>query len=107
VKATRKYDTKLLAELAEEYNLTYTAFDEVQNDLKDKAKGKLTLTSPGGLDPAPVTPLDGAPYNLLSGTIRAAYNSHRGLDKDAEDIYVSPGMPTGNTGKTLHDIYRV
>jgi hypothetical protein len=33
----------------------------------------------------------------LSGTIKATFNAHRGLD-GADNIFVSPGILTGNTG---------
>ncbi len=43
-----------------------------------------------------------APYRLLSGTIKATYNSHRGLE-GAGNIIIAPGMMSGNTGKCLVD----
>ncbi|KAF8273163.1 carboxypeptidase S [Lactarius quietus] len=50
----------------------------------------LTLTDAWGtaLEPAPVTPTDGsAPWQLLSGTIKATYNAHRDLE-GADNIIV-------------------
>ncbi|KAE9391318.1 carboxypeptidase S [Gymnopus androsaceus JB14] len=51
------------------------------------------------LEPAPTTPTSGpmaAPYELLSGTIQATYNAHRGLEGN-NNVVVAPGMPSGNT----------
>ena len=68
------------------------------------ALGTLTLKDAYGtfLEPAPVSPIKGKgseAYQLLSGTIKATYAAHRGLDLDAKDgIAVAPGMSTGNTG---------
>ena len=62
------------------------------------AAGTVTLSDAWGtaLDPAPVSPTtDSAAFKLMSGTIRAAWAGHH--DR-AEDIVVSPGMMSGNTG---------
>ncbi|KAG2121218.1 hypothetical protein BD769DRAFT_1671694 [Suillus cothurnatus] len=55
-----------------------------------------------GLEPAPVTPSgeDAAPFQLLSGTIKATYNSHRNIS-GSDAIIVSPGIMSGNTGGVL------
>ncbi|CAK5263189.1 unnamed protein product [Mycena citricolor] len=58
----------------------------------DLGGGSVELRSPGGLEPAPITPSDGAAFELLSGTIRAAF-----LKWHDGEIYVAPGMMTGNT----------
>ncbi|OAX43951.1 hypothetical protein K503DRAFT_795880, partial [Rhizopogon vinicolor AM-OR11-026] len=51
-----------------------------------------------GLEPAPVTPsgTDAAPFQLLSGTIKEMYNSHRNTS-GSDAIIVSPGIMSGNT----------
>ncbi|KAJ7323043.1 hypothetical protein DFH08DRAFT_969671 [Mycena albidolilacea] len=105
VAETKAHDTALLADLAARFNLSYTAFGEAQTPADAPAFGTLTLIDAYGraLDPAPVTPLAGKgsePYQLLSGTIKATFAAHRGLDlagagKDA--IAVAPSMSTGNT----------
>lgn len=99
---TTLHDTMVLKDLADSFNLTYTAFGSDINDHKYPAYGTLTLSMPFGeigLEPAPVTPTDGdaAPYRLLSGTIKATFNSHRGVSGD-DNIIVSPGIMSGNTG---------
>ncbi|KIJ20954.1 Merops: M20.UNA, partial [Paxillus involutus ATCC 200175] len=101
VAATQARDTKLLESLAREFNLSYTAFDADINDVNAPAYGTLTLSTAfgrEGLEPAPITPTeeDAAPYRLLSGTIKAAYNSHRGITGN-DNIIVSPGIMSGNT----------
>lgn len=102
VAATLRRDAELLKPLALEYNLSYTAFNkETDSDTSASGRGTLTLSTAfgDGLEPAPVTPTEGdvEPYRLLSGSIKAAYNSHRGISGDGH-IIVSPGMMSGNTG---------
>ncbi len=100
VEETIARDTKTFKKLAKEFNLTYTSFGET---ISEGAPGKtLTLSDAFGnaLVPAPRTPISGAgsaPYKFLSGTIKATYNSHRAIEGD-DNIAVSPGMSTGNTG---------
>ncbi|EJD07407.1 carboxypeptidase S [Fomitiporia mediterranea MF3/22] len=91
VEAVKERDTKVIVELAEKFNLTYNAFGQT---LLSGGSGSLTLSDAWGtaLEPAPVTPIDAAPYKLLSGTIRSAY----AVNHD-EDIKIAPGIMTGNT----------
>jgi hypothetical protein len=100
VAAVQQRDTDVLRQLAKEFNLTYTAFGS-EISTEDDPAGTLTLTDAFGtaLEPAPVTPVgeDSAPWQLLSGTIKATYNVHRGLNGE-DNIFVSPGIMTGNTG---------
>ena len=79
--------------------MTFNAFGET---LHNGSSGTLTLSDAFGhaLEPAPVTPTDEAPYKLLSGTIRATYDSRRHADTN-EDIKIAPGIMPGNTGKRL------
>ncbi|KAF8627116.1 hypothetical protein AX17_006376, partial [Amanita inopinata Kibby_2008] len=99
VAATKERDVERLEKLASHFNLTYNAFGSSITE-GAPSSGTLTLTDAflAGLEPAPVTPTgqDAAPYQLLSGTIKAAYNSHRAL-KGSNNIHVAPGMMTGNT----------
>ncbi|KAI9440737.1 carboxypeptidase S [Lactarius indigo] len=99
VSAIQQRDTNILKHLAKEFNLTFTAFGEDITPSGTPTAGKLTLTDAweSGLEPAPVTPTeDSAPWQLLSGTIKATYNTHRGLE-GADNIFVSPGIMGGNT----------
>lgn len=106
VEETRDHDTKLLATVAEKFNLTVNAFGTKISKETDGApsSGSLVLSEAfdRALAPAPVTPTDthSAPWNVLSGTIKATYNSHRALT-GKDEIIVSPGMGGGNTGKIL------
>jgi Gly-Xaa carboxypeptidase len=103
---TQTRDTDVFREVAEKFNLTYTAFGhQVRN-----GSNTMTLTVDnafnGGLEPAPITPTAGdeaAAYRLLSKTIKGVYNSHRGLGSE-DSIIVSPGISTGNTGE-LSSVY--
>jgi Gly-Xaa carboxypeptidase len=99
VAAVQQHETDVLKHLAKEFNLTFTAFGSEISPKAAPTAGKLTLTDAWGtaLEPAPVTPTeDSAPWRLLSGTIKAAYNAHRGLE-GADNIFVSPGIMSGNT----------
>jgi len=93
-------DRDVLKKLVREFNLTYTAFGSAFSTEDGPTAGTLTLTEAWGtpLEPAPITPFgeDSAPWQLLSGTIKATFNAHRGLD-GADNIFVSPGIATGNT----------
>lgn len=102
LKDTKARDTELLKSLAHEFNLTYTAFGQHITGGDGPSQGTLTLQDAfhDGLEPAPVTPTgnDAAAYQLLSGTIKATYNSHRSLS-GTDNVIVAPGMMTGNTGQ--------
>ncbi|KAK2463679.1 hypothetical protein APHAL10511_004430 [Amanita phalloides] len=97
VAAVQRYDTKRLKKLASHYNLSFNAFGESITSDGASSSGALTLSNAHvGLEPSPVTPSDASPYLLLSGTIKATFNSHRAL-QGSDNIYVAPGMMTGNT----------
>lgn len=99
----RDHDTTLLKPLAKKFNLTYNAFGKTISEENAPSSGSLTLSDAfhAGLEPAPITPTgpDAAPFQLLSGTIRTTYKSHRLnlVDKD-NTIVVAPGLMSGNTG---------
>ncbi|KAF9485495.1 carboxypeptidase S [Pholiota conissans] len=96
----KAHDTALLKHLGDKFNLTYSAFGTRISEEGAPSSGTLTLSDAfsGGLEPAPVTPTgrDAAPYQLLSGTIKATYNAHRSL-KEADSVIVAPSMMSGNT----------
>ncbi|KAJ7180527.1 hypothetical protein C8R46DRAFT_1210873 [Mycena filopes] len=84
ISTQRRMTPALLKDLAEEFNLTYTAFGKSLSEDGAPAYGTLTLKDAYGtaLEPAPVSPISGdesAPWALLSGTIKATYASHRAL----------------------------
>ncbi|EGO03557.1 hypothetical protein SERLA73DRAFT_46705 [Serpula lacrymans var. lacrymans S7.3] len=97
---TTSRQTDLLRPLASGFNLSYTAFGASLSEPDVPAYGSLNLSDAWGTgtEPAPVSPTDenAAPYDLLSGTIKAAYNSHRGIKGD-NNVVVSPGIMPGNT----------
>jgi Gly-Xaa carboxypeptidase len=88
-------DTRLVKPLAEAFNLSFTAFGTCVFPEGKPANGHLELNDAWGyaLEPAPITPIDGAPYKLLSGTIIAAYKAQT----DNDTIVVSPAVMSGNT----------
>ena len=96
------HDTALLEALVRRFNLSYEAFGK-DIEVGDGPKyGSLIISDAWGtaLEPAPVSPSGphDAPFQLLSGTIKATYNSHRGFE-EKEEVIVAPGVPTGNTGQ--------
>ncbi|RDX54257.1 carboxypeptidase S [Lentinus brumalis] len=98
VDAVKEQDTALLKTLAQEFNLSYTAFGSQITGKDGTAYGTLTLTDAWGtaLEPAPISPIDAPEYALLSGTIKATYNAHRSLKGD-KSIVIAPGIMSGNT----------
>ncbi|PIL24979.1 hypothetical protein GSI_12866 [Ganoderma sinense ZZ0214-1] len=98
VTSIQAHDTKLLKKLAEHFNLSYTAFGAQVSEQDVPAYGTLTISDAwgGGLEPAPISPIDAREYALLSGTIKATYNAHRSLTGD-DNIFVAPGIMSGNT----------
>ncbi|KAH8093807.1 carboxypeptidase S [Cristinia sonorae] len=99
VAAVQDRDTEVVLSLAQEFNLSVTAFGKQLSGEGVPAYGKLVLSDAWGasLEPAPLTPTgDAAAYQLLAGTVKATYSSHRGLD-DTDDVVVSPGHMSGNT----------
>ncbi|KAI0289559.1 carboxypeptidase S [Russula brevipes] len=105
VAAVKRRDAHVLEHLAKEFNLTYTAFGIAISPQDGPSAGTLTLSDPWdtALEPAPVTPTgeDSAPWQLLSGTIKATFNAHRGLD-GADNIFVSPGIMSGNSDTAFY-----
>ena len=95
------HDTALLEGLARKYNLSYQAFGKDVAVGEGAKYGSLVLSDAWGtaLEPAPVSPngKHDLPYQLLSGTIKATYNSHRNFRNDKQ-VQVAPGIMTGNTG---------
>jgi Gly-Xaa carboxypeptidase len=100
IAATKVRDIELLESLANNFNLSYMAFGSHISNEDAPSYGTLTLSTAfgDGLEPAPVTPSgeDAVPFQLLSGTIKAAYNSHRNISGSGA-IIVSPGIMSGNT----------
>ncbi|KAJ7093466.1 hypothetical protein B0H15DRAFT_159098 [Mycena belliarum] len=93
VNATITRDTELLLGLAARFNLSVSAYGQ-QLTPAEGAYGSLTLSTPLTLEPAPITPSDAAPFRLLAGTIRTAFQTAR---NGTQDVVVAPGMMTGNT----------
>jgi Gly-Xaa carboxypeptidase len=99
IASVRAHDTRLLKKLAAEFNLTYEAFGVQVSGGNVSSGGSLQLIDHRGtLEPAPITPTgkDVAAFQLLSGTIKATFNSHR-MIRDSDEIVVSPGIMSGNT----------
>ena len=82
--------------------MTYTAFGSPLTEDGVPTKGTLTISDAydNSLEPAPVSPSgpDAAPFQLLSGSIKATYNVHRNIKLDVDSVIVAPGMMYANTG---------
>ncbi|KIJ38420.1 hypothetical protein M422DRAFT_49959 [Sphaerobolus stellatus SS14] len=81
VGAVKKRVTKILSPIA----------SKIQSFLS----GSLIISDGWGraLEPAPVSPSDSAPYDLLSATIKASVYDSRIIDKE---VIVAPGIMTGS-----------
>ena len=91
----------LLKPLAQKFNLSLTSFGKAVTDPNLPTYGSLVLSDPWNteLEPAPISPYRDSPaFRVLSGTIKGAYNAHRGLEGD-NNILVYPSYLFGNTGK--------
>ena len=100
-------DTELLKPIAAKFNLSFTSFGKPITDPSAPSYGSVTLSSAWDtqLEPAPTSPYKGsAAFDILSGTIKSVYNTHRGLEGD-DNIKVYPAYITGNTGRPNRPIY--
>jgi len=100
VKAVQHHDTSILEDLASEFNLSLTAFGQGISQRDGPAYGSLILSEAfnSSLEPAPITPTghNAAPYRLLSGTIKATYETGRFNDNEGQ-LAIAPFMGGGNT----------
>ncbi|THH16988.1 hypothetical protein EUX98_g9209 [Antrodiella citrinella] len=99
VSAVQEHDSELLFGLAQEFNLSFSAFGKQISEDGAPSYGKLALNDAFGasLAPAPITPTgDAAAFQLLAGTVKATYDAHRGL-VGSDGVVVSPGHMSGNT----------
>lgn len=93
-------DTELLKPVAAKFNLSLTSFGKPITNPSLPAYGSVTLSNPWNiqLEPAPISQYKGSvAFDILSGTIKGVYNTHRGLNGD-DEIKVYPAYMTGNTG---------
>jgi Gly-Xaa carboxypeptidase len=101
VKEVMEHDTNILKPLAHRFNLSLTAFGtRITSDEPQSTYGTLELSDPWDIarEPAPVTSVSGAPYKLLSGTIKAVFSAHRSKsDEEGQIIHVAPGLLPGGT----------
>lgn len=93
------HNSDLLRNLAVSYNMSFEAFGVEQRSLDSSYHGRINLSDAfqAGFEPAPVTPADEPPFRILSGSIKATYNTHRSL-QDKDSVIVAPGVMTGNSG---------
>jgi len=97
-----QHDIDLLRDVVERFNLNFTAFGTAILTQDASAAGTLILDGTNSpLEPAPPTPADpeAIPWRILSGTIKATYNAHRGIE-GTNNVIVSPSLVSYNTGKS-------
>ncbi|KZW02629.1 carboxypeptidase S [Exidia glandulosa HHB12029] len=91
----------LATPIAQQFNMSLTAFGKEVEDRTTQRAGVITLSEAwhSALEPAPRTPsdADAGPYHLLSGTIRATYRESASFHASGKDIVVAPGLFPGNT----------
>ncbi|CCM04782.1 uncharacterized protein FIBRA_06973 [Fibroporia radiculosa] len=100
VAAVQEHSTAILRPLAAAFNLSFTSFGSSLTS-EVPASGTLTLSDAwdSALEPAPITPTgeDSMAFKLLSGSIKATYESHRFLSGSEDSIVVIPSLGAGNT----------
>ncbi|KAG9309489.1 hypothetical protein JVU11DRAFT_10460 [Chiua virens] len=91
--------------VAAKHNMSLEAFGKTVRLESPSSWGTIRLSDAfdGSLVPAPVTPTTGSgPYELLSGTIRSALQSHLRTDGLPTSAIVSPGLMTWRVLYTRH-----
>ncbi|KAK7036266.1 carboxypeptidase S [Favolaschia claudopus] len=96
VNATLSRDASLVMDLAEKYNLSVIAYGEPLTPADIPTYGSVLIRAPIHLEPAPVSPIEAKPFQILAGSIRTARQTGMRTTRD-DDVYVAPGMMTGNT----------
>lgn len=93
-------DTHIIKPIAHKLRLNFTAFgEEISRSPHAIGTLDIQIDAYGALEPAPVSPSSSKPYQLLAGSVKAAYAKHRaGQELTPEPIIVSPGVMSGNTG---------
>ncbi|KAF8328369.1 uncharacterized protein EI90DRAFT_3126162 [Cantharellus anzutake] len=97
VNSTHSSIVDKLTPIARGLQLDFEAFGFNVTTELDPA-GQLTLSHflDDDLEPAPVSPPDSAPFQLLAGTIRETWETGRGKDSE-EPLIVAPGIMPANT----------
>ncbi|KAF8308589.1 carboxypeptidase S [Cantharellus anzutake] len=101
VNATHSSIVDKLTPIARGLQLDFEAFGFNVTTELDPA-GQLTLSHflDDDLEPAPVSPPNSAPFQLLAGTIRETWETGRGKDSE-EPFIVAPSIMPANTGMIL------
>ncbi|KAF6761486.1 carboxypeptidase s [Ephemerocybe angulata] len=96
--AVQKRYEDILKPLARKHGMPFEAFGERIADGSSPYYLIVSNATAHGVDPAPFSPTrpEDAPFQLLSGTIKATYSVHRHL-KNVDEVVVAPGMMPGNT----------
>ena len=95
VKELQERITFVVLPVAKRFNLTLHAFGKVAH-IGKQGSGEIVLAEAWGhsREPAPMTPvIDSAPYDLLSGTIKAALKSSPQYSE--RDLVVTPNLALG------------
>ncbi|KIO27098.1 hypothetical protein M407DRAFT_73707, partial [Tulasnella calospora MUT 4182] len=97
LEALKESVVNLLSPVISKHNLELVGFNNASVSAPSgSVRGKVTLSDAWGdaLEPAPISSTDSAAYQLLSGSIRAAWEDAHPTE---ESIIVAPSMMGGNT----------
>ncbi|TCD67576.1 hypothetical protein EIP91_012206 [Steccherinum ochraceum] len=106
VREVQEHLVKTLQPVAERFGLEFKAFGKNLSvpvlegnapGRKDEKGGMLRISDAFGtaLEPSPPTPLDGEPYKLLAGTVKATLRESKRHQQ--KNVIVSPVVENGNT----------
>ncbi|PVF99895.1 carboxypeptidase S [Serendipita vermifera] len=95
--AVKSHYRTLLKDFAVAQNITFIAFDETIIDKGSIPKIEISDAWGNGLEPAPVTPVNAAPYRLLAGSILATEGARGNGTLASKPVYVMPSVMSGNT----------
>lgn len=90
IKQVEEHYENLIRPIAQKHGMVFEGFQTLNNSPERR---KISLFGVDALEPAPVSPVDAEPFQILSGTIR---NTLKPLDRDSE-LIVTPYLMPANT----------
>jgi hypothetical protein len=85
----------LLKDFAVLHNITFVSFGNTIIDKGAIPKIEISDAWGTGLEPAPVTPVNAAPYRLLSGSILATEKARGNDTSSSKSVFVMPSVMSG------------
>ncbi|CAG8654093.1 13919_t:CDS:2, partial [Acaulospora colombiana] len=93
--AVKSHYRTLLKDFAVTHNITFIAFGDTVVDKGSIPKIEISDAWGNGLEPAPVTPVNAAPYRLLAGSILATEEARGNGTLASKPVYVMPSVMSG------------